>query len=114
MYCPHCQAEYVAGVKMCPECGVPLVDDLDEDAPEEEPEGTAEVDDTGMEPVYSTNRLEEITLLKSILDNEGIEYIFQGEHFVRAQSLIEPAHLLVRKDQADRVREILNELGLEH
>jgi hypothetical protein len=114
MYCPHCQAEYVAGVKMCPECGVPLVDDLAEDAAEPEPEETAEEQDGGMEPVYTTNRVDEITLIKSILDDEGIEYIFQGEHFVRAQSLIEPAHLLVRKDQADRVREILAELGLEH
>jgi len=113
MYCPHCHAEYVAGVKMCPECGVPLVDDLAEDAEEPEPEETAEIDDSGMEPVYSTNRLEEITLIKSILDNEGIDYIFQGEHFVRAQSLVESAHLLVRKDQADRVREILAELGLD-
>jgi len=114
MYCPNCQSEYVAGVKMCPECGVPLVDDLAEDAPEPEPDETAEMPDAGMEPVYSTPRLEEITLLKSILDNEGIEYVFQGEHFVHAQSLIEPAHLLVRKDQVDRVREILNELDMEH
>lgn len=112
MYCPTCQAEYVAGVKMCPECGVPLVDELPEDAPDIETD--IDRSEETMVPVFTTNDYNAIVLIKSALDAEAIDYFFQGENVVGVQPLIEPARLHVRKDQADRVREILAELDLNH
>jgi hypothetical protein len=107
MYCPNCQAEYVAGVKMCPECGVPLVDEQSEDAAENETD--MDRPGTDMEPVFSTNNFSDVALIKSALDAEGIEYIFQGE----TRPMIEPARLLVREDQADRALEIIADLNLD-
>ena len=47
--------------------------------------------------------------LKSILDAEGVTYFIQGEHVAPFVFHAVPMRLLVKKDQAARVRELLKD-----
>jgi hypothetical protein len=114
MYCPNCQAEYVAGVKMCPECGVPLVEEPPDETEKEETDTTPE---TGFIEVYAignyTNSQSQIALIKSALDDAGIEYIIQGENFARTMPMVIPIRVMVHENQVDQAREILADLELD-
>lgn len=61
--------------------------------------------------VYSTYDPGEIAVIESILDGEGIRYFFQGENINLLIAAGTRPRLLVDEDQADRVRDILQELG---
>ena len=106
MFCPNCRAEYVEGVDTCPECGVALVAQLDGDASQ-----VAEWAE--FEQILTTFNAGDIALIKSILDGEGISYYFLGEAFNYVEPLAQPPRLMVRKDQADQAKEILDDLSLE-
>jgi len=54
----------------------------------------------------------DISILKSILDGEGITYYFLGEHFSYVRPLLEPARLMVATDHYDRAAEIIEDLDL--
>jgi Putative prokaryotic signal transducing protein len=47
--------------------------------------------------------------LKSILDAEGITYYIQGEHVAPFVFHSIPMRLMVKKDQAEKVRELLKD-----
>ena len=105
MFCPECSAEYREGFKECADCGVPLVEQL---PAAEEYLGRGEVEEIKLAHVQS-----DISFLQSLLESEGIEYALEGENFARlvgAMSLISPPKLLVRKEQAARVREMIDDL----
>ena len=97
MFCPECRTEYVEGVTVCVDCGVQLVQEL---PPEPAPEYTA------FEQIPLTVNPDDISLIKSILDTEGIAYFFKGEFVTHGHS----ARLMVRKDQVDEAMEILGNL----
>ena len=101
MWCPSCRAEYVPGVRECADCRVTLVDAL--------PPPLKAVE---FKEVLHTFNQGDIALIKSILDDGGIDYFFQGENFNLLEPLIQPARLSVRKDQADEVRELLRGLSV--
>ncbi|MGV8057045.1 MAG: hypothetical protein AB2L12_03270 [Smithellaceae bacterium] len=103
MFCPKCKAEYREGFYKCADCCIDLVVELpSESAPEA-------VFDDPVE-IYSTYQQGEIAFVKSILEGEGIPFFFQGE----SPLLISMAYarLFVNADEADRVKEILQNLGL--
>lgn len=64
-----------------------------------------------MVEVFSTYNPGEIAVIKSILDGEGIRYFFQGENVNLLIAAGSRPRLLVDEDQANRVRDILQELG---
>ncbi len=103
MFCPVCRSEYVEGVTECHDCRVPLVkvlkDPLDEPPIE-------------FEEVLQTYNQGDIAVIRSLLDNEDIQYFFRGEIFNLVDPLIQPAKLHVRKDQSKRVREMLANLNV--
>ena len=103
MFCPTCQAEYREGITVCPTCQVPLVEVLES---EPEPEFV------DYEEVLQTHNPADIAFVKSLLDGEDVSYLFQGEFFNQMGPPVIPARLLVRKDQVELAREILQETQL--
>lgn len=64
--------------------------------------------------VATFNFAHEITILKTILDNEGIPYLFQNENLISVDPLATFAYggiqLKVHPNDVDQVKEILNNL----
>ena len=104
MFCPKCKSEYREGFYKCADCGVDLVG-----APP--PEQTDDLGDVEFVEVYSTYQQGDIAFIKSVLDGEGITYFFQGESSVMLIAAGAYARLLVKAGEAQRAREILQELG---
>ncbi|MCK5328648.1 MAG: DUF2007 domain-containing protein [Candidatus Latescibacteria bacterium] len=105
MFCPECRAEYTEGVAECADCNIPLVPEL---PPEDEPEYV------DFEQVLCTFNPADIAIIRSLLDGEGVDYFFHGEHFSRIRPLVEPARLMVAKDQVQKAKEILKDLELTY
>jgi hypothetical protein len=97
MFCPECRTEYVEGFTVCVDCGVQLVQEL---PPEPAPMYTA------YKQIPVTVNPDDISLIKSIFDGEGIDYYFKGEFVTHGHS----ARLMVRKDQVEEATEILGNL----
>lgn len=100
MFCPKCKCEYVEGIKVCSDCGVELVEAL----PEEESE---ELEFVEFEPVFSTNNIGDIALIKSLLKSENIRYYINGEQI----SLIHGGIFMdvyVDKNKVQEARELLD------
>jgi len=104
MYCPRCNAEYVEGVTECADCGIGLV--------AEPPDPADQVAYVDYEHVLATYNPGDVALLKSVLDSEELDYYFDGEDFLYSTPMVQPAELLVRPEDVDRVREIIKPLHL--
>ena len=65
-------------------------------------------------PVMETHNAGDRVFIKSILDAEGIVYFVQGEHVAPYLFNALPMRFMVRKDQADRAREILKDIKLSY
>jgi len=50
--------------------------------------------------------------IKSILEAEGIDYFIQGEYVAPYLYHAVPMRLMVRKDQAEKAKEILNDVDI--
>lgn len=87
MFCPKCGREYGEDYRACPHCGDEFVE------------------------VFSTYHQDDISFLKSILDGEDITYFFQGESSIMLIAAGAYARLLVKAEDAERVKEILRDLG---
>jgi ribosomal protein S16 len=103
VFCPKCRTEYREGFNVCVDCNSDLVDEL---PPEEVPEFTEYVE------VLGTYNPADVALIKSILDAENITYYFNAEHFMYVRPLGEQVRLMVKKDEAEKAKEILRDLDL--
>jgi hypothetical protein len=103
MFCPKCRAEYREGFYVCADCNLELVHDL---PPEEEPEYIE------YEEVIGTWNPTDVAFIKSLLDSENITYYFKGEHFAAVRPLLEPAILMVKKDEVEKAENLLSDLNL--
>jgi len=103
MFCPKCKSEYREGFYKCADCDVSLVSEL--------PQVSADESGDEFLQVFSTYSQGEIAFIKSVLDGEDITYFFQGESSTMLIAAGAYARLLVKADEADRAREILQELG---
>jgi hypothetical protein len=106
MFCPKCAKEYKKDIYVCSECGVSLVPELLPD-PKNESLELAE-----FEEILFTPSSGDMAVIKSLLDSEGIVYYFRGEFFTSVHPLAQPARLMVRTDQAEEVKEILESLNI--
>jgi hypothetical protein len=70
MFCPQCRTEYREGFYTCRDCGVSLVAEL---PPEPAPEYLE------FEEILISLSASDMTMIKSLLDSEGIIYYFKGE-----------------------------------
>jgi hypothetical protein len=65
-------------------------------------------------PILETHNAGDRVFLKSVLDAEGIIYFIQGEYVAPYVFNALPMTLMVKKDQADRAREILKDIKLSY
>jgi antitoxin component YwqK of YwqJK toxin-antitoxin module len=106
MFCPKCKTEYVEGVSKCVDCNLDLISEL---LPESIPDKPDHID---YEEILATKNDGDIAILKSILDSENITYYFKGEEFNLMYPMVEPVRLMVKKDEAEKTRELLKDLKL--
>ena len=107
MFCPRCGAEYREGFAVCADCGVPLVHDRPTKSP-------GELEYVEYEEIMRTFNPADVAVVKSLLDAEGVTYFFRGENFLMMRPLVEPAALMVKKDEAEMVRDLLKRLDLRY
>jgi hypothetical protein len=72
--CPKCKYEYVEGIKVCPDCDLPLKAHLHEEPPEE-PEYT----DEALITLVNTSDQLEAEIMKGVLDSAGIPAMIQSD-----------------------------------
>jgi hypothetical protein len=108
MFCPKCGKEYEEDIYLCSECGISLVPELPPDKTNESLE-LAE-----FKEILFTPDAGDMALIKSLLDSEGIVYYFRGEFFSSVHPLAQPARLMVRTDQVEEVKEILEGLNIRY
>lgn len=104
MFCPKCKSEYREGFYKCTDCGADLVGSLP-------PEPVEDFGDEEFVEVFSTYSQGDIAFIKSVLDGEEITYFFQGESSIMLIAAGAYARLMVKAKDAQRAREILQELG---
>ena len=105
MFCPKCRAEYREGFNTCSDCHVELVEDLpplDADKPEF----------VNFVEILATYNPADIVFLKSLLESEGIQYFFKGEHFMYMRPLADPVRLMVREDQVEYAINLVKDVKL--
>ena len=102
MFCPECKSEYRQGFTRCTDCDVDLVHEL----PSEEAEFVE------YERVLATHNPADIAVIKSILDGEEVDYFFKGELFNQLEPPVQPATLMVRKDQSETANDLLKDLNV--
>lgn len=114
MFCPNCGEEFAWDVMVCPTCDVDTVDRLPG------PEPTPDVE---LVPVLATGDAGLIAVAKSLLEAEEIDYFVRGDGLQDLFGLgrmtgfsfaMGPAQFLVRADDADRARELLDGLTAPH
>ena len=64
-YCSNCGGEYEADVQTCPDCDMPLVEEMPPEYPDAEPDAT-------LVEIYSTAGDKEALVIKGLLESEGI------------------------------------------
>lgn len=110
MFCPKCGEELSWDVMVCPTCDVDTVDRLPG------PEPTPDVE---LVPVLATGDAGVIAVAQSLLEAEEIDYFVRGDGLQDLFGLgrmtgfsfaMGPAEFLVRADDADRARELLDGL----
>ena len=113
MVCPDCGLEFSSHVGVCPTCGVDLVDRL---------QGQAPTPDVELVPIFATGDAGLISLAKSLLEAEGIDYYGRGEGVQDLLGwgrfgggfnvVVGPVEFLVRADDADKARDLLKALDV--
>ena len=110
MFCPKCEEEFSWDVMVCPTCDVETVDRLPG------PEPTPDVEFVS---ILATGDPGVIAFAKSLLEGEQIDYFVRGDGLQDLFGLgrmtgfnfaMGPAEFLVRSDDADRARELLDGL----
>ncbi len=106
MHCPKCGDEYDEGYTECADCHVSLVP-----GPPPPPPKPHYVE---LQPVLATHNLGDIAIIKAVLQSEGITHFFEGECFNLIHPFVQPARLLIQKDQVERAKEALRTLKLSY
>jgi hypothetical protein len=99
MYCPICRTEYREGFFKCADCMVPLVKSLAPEKPDPI-QGYEELQEimTSFDPC-------EIEIIKSILDDNNISCLVDGQNFACFGSM--PARISVPENQAIKAMDLL-------
>jgi putative signal transducing protein len=110
MFCPKCGNEFSRHVMVCADCDVDTVDRLP---------GPDPTPDVAVVSVFATGDAGVIALARSLLEGEEIEYFVRGDGLQDLFGLgrltgfsyaVGPAEFWVRADDAERARELLEDL----
>ena len=112
MFCPKCRAEYVAGITMCADCNVPLVERLPAERKPKKKSKKIHPEMKYVELLITFNK-GEVAVIKSILNDAGIDYFFKGELFQMVHMFPDPARLMVREEQVNEARKLLSHLDFK-
>jgi len=92
----------VEGMYQCPECEVDLVDEL----PEEDEQ---DIEPIEWEEFLYTHDQGHIAIIKSLLDEAGIIYYFQGDIVSVTRAWVDPARLYIKKDDIPKAKILLED-----
>lgn len=108
--CPNCSSELqlseedrVSGKFHCPDCEAYL--DFTVQPP-------MVLEHKNYTEVFSSRNQGDIAVLKSFLDDSGIDYYVTGEDFLATYPLLQPAKFFVRDDQVAETRELLKQFDV--
>lgn len=101
MYCPSCGTEYREGFTGCADCGVRLVRERPPEIPPEYVDLAA---------VVSGLNSGEVSFVRSVLDNEQIPYIVQGESLAGIYAGAVRPRLLVPRNKLETATALLRDL----
>ena len=90
------------GMYQCPECEVDLVDEL----PEEDEQ---DIEPIEWEEFLYTHDQGHIAIIKSLLDEAGIIYYFQGDIVSVTRAWVDPARLYIKKDDIPKAKILLED-----
>lgn len=95
--CPNCLYEYVEGIKVCPDCGATLVDELKE---------------TDWEVIYTSDKDYEIQMMKSALESADIEanILSQKDSSFPATGDLAVIKLLVKREDVNAALSYIKDL----
>lgn len=105
MFCPKCKAEYRDGFKICSDCDVALVKESLEIV-------ANEPQFIDFKEVLATYNPADVAFIKSLLESAGIQYYFKGENFMYVRPLADPVRLMIRIDQVEEARDLLENVEL--
>ena len=116
MYCPKCGSEFREGFFECSDCLVPLVENLPsgdpkpivEELPPEEAEPTIISECIKFKKIKKSTDMGDIAVIKSILDDHQIIYSIYNA-FLDSAFARDYYQIMVSKDQAQEVRELLKD-----
>jgi uncharacterized protein YbaR (Trm112 family) len=108
--CPNCESELELSESEresrqvhCPECESFI--DFNQNPPKI-------VDDKNFVEICSSLNMGDVALIKSILDDAGIEYYAYGENFMAVRPLLEPIRFFVNEGQLEEAKELLKDFKL--
>ena len=108
MFCPKCGDEFVAGITVCPDCALSLVDEPPSQDPPEAVEGEEFVTIATFQTVFDA------TIARGALEAEGLRAFVPNEgagSFSRVPPRETWAELKVRAADRDRAVELLKQAG---
>ncbi len=108
MFCPRCRSEYRAGFARCADCGIALVPQLSDQAPDR-----GRLDEIGWVEVYATFLEERNVVVKALLDGEGVPYSARGDFVRFAGFHPEPVRFFVPLSEANRAQDLLAKLSAD-
>ena len=103
MFCPECKAEYLEGIRGCPDCRVQLVREL---PPQPRPEYVEYV------TILKTGNPVVLAMVKSLLSAAGIRHFVKGE-VLQDLFRVGTAEIQVGRDDEPEARDLLRERTIE-